>query len=122
MRSNGGALTEFGATCRQLRVARGLLMADQARALDLSSAFISSVETGAKGIPAGYVGKIARWLQLPVDEQQRLELAAIASAKVVKVIPKDGETAKFVAELAQSIEKLTPGQISRLRVIINGAQ
>ena len=113
------ALTEFGAKCRALRSARDKLMADQAKALGVSSAFISAVETGAKPIPTDYVERVANWLSLPRREKDRLQEAAHASQKAVTIRPKSGESAKMVVELAKSIEHLSPVQIRKLRVIIN---
>jgi HTH-type transcriptional regulator, competence development regulator len=112
------ALTEFGVKCRALRSTRGMLMVDQARAMKLSSAFISAVETGVKSIPSDYVGRLAEWLKLSATESQEVQKAA-SVPRIVKVRPKDGETAKLVAEFAASIEKLTKRQIRELRLIIN---
>ena len=117
-----GALTEFGERCRALRTARDRLMADQARAMGVSSAFISAVETGGKAIPADYVDRIVAWLTLTRQEHSALREAADASAKVVKVRPTNGASAKMVVELAASIERLTPRQIRQVRNIIKGAQ
>ena len=113
-----GTITEFGAACRALRSVRDKIMADQARGLGVSSAFISAVETGAKPIPADYVAKFSDWLQLTSAERDRLKDAANASAKVIKIHPGGGEKAKLVIALAESIEKLSPIQIKQLRSII----
>jgi transcriptional regulator with XRE-family HTH domain len=117
-----GALTEFGERCRSLRMSRDILMADQARAMGVSSAFLSAVETGAKPIPADHVDRMVHSLKLTVDEHAALRQAADASAKLVKVRPPNGAAAKMVVELALSIERLTPKQIKQLRTIIKGAQ
>jgi transcriptional regulator with XRE-family HTH domain len=113
------ALTEFGAKCRALRSGRDKLMVDQAKALGMSSAFISAVETGAKPIPANYIERVASWLSLPRVETDRLQEAADASRKTVTIRPKSGASAKMVVELAKSIEHLSPVQIRQLRLIIN---
>jgi HTH-type transcriptional regulator, competence development regulator len=113
------ALTEFGTECRRLRSVRGHLMLHQADALQVSSAFISAVETGSKAIPAGYVEKVAAWLKLSPAELAQLRDAANGSTTVVRVRAKEGDTAKLVAEFAQSVEKLSNKQIRELRLIIN---
>jgi hypothetical protein len=114
-----GALTEFGTECRKLRAARGYLMVHQANALQVSSAFISAVETGRKAIPADYVDGVGAWLKLSATELARLKDAAIGSAKVVKIQTTDANKAKLVAELKESVEKLSARQIRELRLIIN---
>jgi HTH-type transcriptional regulator, competence development regulator len=114
-----GALTEFGTECRRLRSDRGHLMMHQADALQVSSSFVSAVETGTKAIPAGYVEKVAGWLRLTPAELTRLKDAANGSAKSVRIRTSDAARAKLVAELNASVEKLNPRQIRELRLIIN---
>ena len=104
------ALTEFGSKCRALRSARDKLMADQAKALGVSSALISAVETGAKPIPAHYIERVADWLSLPRGEKDRLQEGRDASRKAVTIRPKSGASAKMVVELSKSIEHLSPVQ------------
>lgn len=122
MTCSGGTLTAFGTKCRQLRAARGLLMSQQSQALGISSASISSVETGAQPVPHGYLIQVAQWLKLSTEEGESLQSAANASVGVVNLRPKDDATAKLVIELAQTIETLTPNQIKKLRLIMSGAR
>jgi hypothetical protein len=114
-----GELTEFGVKCRAIRAERGMLMVDQARAMKLSSAFISALETGTKSIPPDYVDRLGGCLKLSQRELREVQDAANANPRVVKLRPKNGETAKFVAEFAANIDKLTTTQIKELRLIIN---
>ena len=46
MGREAGGLTEFGEKCRAFRTARDMLMAQQARAMGVSAAFVSAIETG----------------------------------------------------------------------------
>ncbi len=55
-------LTEFGKVLRKARIDKGVLMKDMADAVGVSSAFLSSVETGRKQIPDGLFEKAARFL------------------------------------------------------------
>jgi hypothetical protein len=122
MGRQAGGLTDFGEKCRTFRAARDMLMADQARAMGVSTAFLSAVETGAKGIPEGHVDRVARCLTLSDAETKQLRQAADASAKVVKIRPSNSEAAKFVVELREKIDRLTPGQIRKLSIIMKGGR
>ena len=55
-------LTQFGKVLRKARIDRGLLLKDMADGFEVSSAFLSAVETGKKAIPSGLAEKAAEFL------------------------------------------------------------
>ena len=122
MGREAGGLTEFGEKCRAFRAARDLLMAQQARAMGVSAAFVSAIENGAKPIPTGHIERVARSLSLSASEEQKLREAADASARVVKIRLTNGDAAKLVVGLREKIDRLTPGQIRKLSNIIKGGR
>jgi len=111
-------LTPLAVECRRLRKEHGKLMADQAEALQLSAAFISAVETGAKGVPAGYIHKFARWLGLSDEQLRKVEDACDASAKTVKLYPDSADKAKLVVELGRRLPTLTTAEIRSLHTVL----
>jgi hypothetical protein len=53
--------------------------------MGLSSAFASAVETGAKSIPSDFVQKVVAALDLTASQRVKLEEAAEASAKEIRI-------------------------------------
>ena len=68
---------------RALRAARGLTQQQQAGQLGVSKAYISALETGARGRPsAPFVDQICAWLGLIWDDAEELKaLAALSHPK-----------------------------------------
>jgi transcriptional regulator with XRE-family HTH domain len=73
-------MTPFGERMRELRAARGLTQQQQADQLGVSTAYISALETGARGRPsAPFVDQICAWLGLIWDDAEELKALAARS-------------------------------------------
>lgn len=104
-------LTPFGKALRQIRIEYGLKLLDVAKALGLSSAFLSALESGRKTIPDGFVTKISKSLpQLNAGNVKDLRKAADQTRKEVKVDTLEAEDREMVAAFARSISELSPEQ------------
>ena len=57
-------LTEFGVEVRKLRLEKRMRLKEMAEKLQMSSAFLSAVETGSKRVPAGLPGRISELMKL----------------------------------------------------------
>lgn len=57
-------VNSFGKFCRKLRIDRGELLADMAKNLGVSSAFLSKVENGGKKPPSDWSEKLTQLYQL----------------------------------------------------------
>ncbi|WP_342624495.1 helix-turn-helix transcriptional regulator [Pseudomonas sp. E141] len=70
--------TQFGKLLRKIRIDRGMLLKDMAAGLDVSSAYLSAIETGRKAVTDDVVAKVAEYLGYPThsDEYQELYDAA----------------------------------------------
>jgi len=79
--SGSGRLTPFGEAARQIRIEKGILLLDMARAAEVTPGFQSLVETGKKQIPGDLVGKICAGLDLSSKHKAQLEEAALLSAR-----------------------------------------
>jgi len=77
--------TEFGEYFRILRIKHHEVLADAKKFLDVSSAFISSVECGKRPVPSDWYEKIANHYDLNGDERKELKEAIERSSKVVKI-------------------------------------
>lgn len=65
-------VNSFGKFCRKLRIDRGELLADMAKNIGVSSAFLSKVENGGKRPPSEWQEKLVRLYHL--DDQKAKEL------------------------------------------------
>jgi transcriptional regulator with XRE-family HTH domain len=76
-------MTPFGERMRELRATHGLTQQQQADQLGVSKAYISALETGARGRPsAPFVDQICAWLGLIWDDAEELKaLAAMSHPK-----------------------------------------
>ena len=79
------ALTPFGKELRRLRIDRDMLLKNMADQLEMSSAFLSGVESGRKQIPSGFVEKLKASFNLSFDEVLALQEAAVMTAREVRI-------------------------------------
>jgi transcriptional regulator with XRE-family HTH domain len=114
-------LTPFGKELRKVRIDRGLLLKDMADRLELSSAFMSAVETGRKEIPRDLLERIIDAYELTTDEVERLSHAAVMTARVQKIrLPSNASDAsrEVAAMLARRFPTLTDEQTREIREIL----
>lgn len=113
-------VNNFGKFCRRLRIDRGEILADMAKKLGVSSAFLSKVETGGKKPPKEWKDKIVALYDLnnqkaaELDEYlfeainaSSLDMSSHNSNVLLKFIPSDMPTndeLKAIAFANQSIE------------------
>jgi len=69
-------LTEFGKFCRKLRIDRGELLKHMADKLEVSSAYLSSVEIGRRNIPKQWPDLIADIYSLNDCQRKSLKKAS----------------------------------------------
>ncbi len=119
-------LTQFGKEIRKLRIDHQppLKLKDLADAIDVSSAYLSAVETGNKTPSPSLVDKIAD--KLKVDQVRRKELHSLAreSQKVVQLdLSESTNQAKELAvAFARRFTSLNEGDMERLMQIIERDQ
>lgn len=109
-------LTEFGKKLRTLRIEHGKTLSDLGNLLDLSSAFISAIETGRKSVPAGFARKVADVLGLNTQEASELDRAASKSVAAIN-LPLEGRSdhAKELAvAFARRFETMSDADVKKL--------
>jgi transcriptional regulator with XRE-family HTH domain len=99
-------ITPFGIVTRKLRLDKGLRLLDLAKKLNLSSSFVSAVETGKKPIPAGYVDSVVKALHLTRAEALELQRAADRSKTAVDIDGLRGSQRELVAAFARKLHDL----------------
>lgn len=65
--------TEFGKWLRTLRISIGIRLYDMSKDLNVSSSFISAIETGRKSIPLDFVEKIIKTYDLSNEQIEALK-------------------------------------------------
>jgi transcriptional regulator with XRE-family HTH domain len=111
-------LTSFGIAIRKIRLDRGLKLRDMADKLDLTSAFLSAIETGRKPIPKGYVEAVTQALGLSEIETRDLCRAADETRTTVDVDNLAAENRELVASFARRVNQLPPDFLERLRKLL----
>jgi transcriptional regulator with XRE-family HTH domain len=108
-------ITAFGIVTRKLRLDKGLRLLDLAKKLNLSSSFISAVETGKKPIPAGYVDSVVKALGLTSAEALELQRAADRSKTAVDIDGLQGGQRELVAAFARKLHDLPPEFLEEIK-------
>jgi transcriptional regulator with XRE-family HTH domain len=108
-------ITPFGIATRKLRLDKGLRLLDLAEKLNLSSSFISAVETGKKPIPADYVDAVIKAMSLTTAEAGELQKAADRSKTVIDVDGLHGSQRELVAAFARKVDVLPPEFLEEIK-------
>jgi transcriptional regulator with XRE-family HTH domain len=111
-------MTPLGARLRALREERGVTLKQMAKALNVSSAYLSALEHGRRGTPTWVLlQRIITYFNVIWDEAEELQrLAEISDPRVV--VDTGGlapEATEFANRLATDIGKLKPEDLSFLR-------
>ncbi|MBV6658568.1 MAG: helix-turn-helix domain-containing protein [Devosiaceae bacterium] len=110
-------MTPLGARLRELRQERGLTQAEMARDLGISSAYLSALEHGKRGLPNwGFVQRLVGYFNLIWDDAEALEALAMLSDPrvIVDTAGLTPEATRLANRLAQSIKDLTAEQCEAL--------
>jgi len=76
--------TDFGKAVRMARIEAGVKLSEMAAALEVSPAFLSSLETGRKKIPDDWINRIAQYVRnvLKVEAVDLEAKAAVSNGMV----------------------------------------
>lgn len=115
-------LTEFGRCLRKLRIDRGELLRDMAQKLNVSSAYLSAVETGKRSVPASWTKQIATQYSLTQDEIRNLMDAAELSAQEVRISFAQATDNQKQAALsfAKALDGLSDDDLKKIMEVVHG--
>lgn len=82
-------INSFGVFARKLRLERSEFLFDMAKRLNVSSAFLSAVETGKKSIPKNFAEKIIKIYELTKEQVNDLYKSIEDSVQELKIPLKD---------------------------------
>lgn len=110
-------MTPLGARLRALREERGVTLKDMARALRVSSAYLSALEHGRRGKPTWILlQRIITYFNVIWDEAEDLQrLAEISDPRVtVDTAGLSPEATELANRLARDIGRLAPDDLKYL--------
>jgi transcriptional regulator with XRE-family HTH domain len=113
-------MTPFGRRLRELRREKGRRLKDMAEALGVSEAYLSALEHGHRGRPAGgFVQQVSAYFNLAWDDVDELRrLAEISHPRVVVdtsgLDPLATELANRLAETVRSLDRATLARLLAL--------
>jgi len=99
-------LTPFGIAIRKIRLDRGMRLIEMAQGLNVTSAYLSAVETGKKSPSTDLVTKIAALLDLKANEVTILNEAAERSDARTTLRQLPSEERRLFAGLARSLPQV----------------
>lgn len=97
------AMTGLGKELRKLRIDLGATLAGMANTLGISSAYLSSIETGKKPAPTDFVDQLAK--HYAAVQQQRHEFEVLVNQARQEVVLRLGEASTEEYELATALAR-----------------
>ena len=110
-------MTPLGVKLRQLRDERGITLKEMARALNVSSAYLSALEHGRRGKPTfTLLQKIIAYFNVIWDDAEELQrLAEMSDPKItIDTAGMSPEATELANRLARDIGKLGPDDLTFL--------
>lgn len=113
-------LTEFGKTLRKIRIDHQELLKEMADKLEVSSAYLSAIETGKRRIPADWVNRIAELYHLDSVAKRQLVQAEDQSACEVTISLQDVSSARRGAVLtfAKALDGLSDEELTNIMTVM----
>ena len=118
-------MTPFGRKLREMRVAKGRQLKDLAKALKVSSAYLSALEHGHRGKPSpGLVQQVAAYFNLAWEQVDELKALAELSAPRITIDTAglNPEATELANRLAGRIGKLSEAEIARLLALLKASR
>ena len=111
-------MTPLGQKMRDLREQRGVTLKEMAKALNVSSAYLSALEHGKRGRPTwGMLQRIIHYFNVIWDEAEEVQrLAELSDPRVtIDTAGLDPEATELANRLARDIHRLTPEDLTLLK-------
>ncbi len=115
-------MTPFGAHLRALRAQRGMTLKEFAAAMQVSSAYVSALEHGHRGVPSiGLVHQVSDVLGLIWEEVDELiRLARLSHPRVtVNTAGLSPDQTALANRVARSIRDLPPETVTAMHALLD---
>ncbi len=112
--------TQFGLRIKKIRAEHNEVMADMAKALDVSIPFLSAVENGKKNIPNDWLDTLSKHYFLTEEEKEDLKQAIEESKIQIKInlLHADCQKRKLAFQFQRSFENLNDEKIDKISKIL----
>lgn len=114
-------VTDYGKILRTIRIEKGEVLGDMADNLNISSAYLSSIETGTRGVPSGLTDLISSTYNLKKSIEKKLRNAEISNMKEIK-LTFDNNTSSAKKEtaylFARTFNNIDTNDFERIREIL----
>lgn len=113
-------ITELGKELRKLRIDLGETLMDMSNRLNVSSAFLSAIETGRKRIPDDFLERLSeKYSEVERDRNKYEVLINQARREVRWVISGDKEEAEIATALARKFRTMDASARKKLKKFID---
>ncbi len=119
--------TEFGKWLKTFRIMLGIKLYDMSKTLEISSSFLSAMETGKKSIPVNFVDRFIQNYQISKEQYSALE-EAIAKTREeelkqknrinLKINTSNAEIQSLAYSFARKINELSDEQQKAIKAIL----
>ncbi|MDQ1236708.1 transcriptional regulator with XRE-family HTH domain [Paenibacillus sp. SORGH_AS306] len=116
-------LTQFGTFCRKLRIDNGELLKNMADKLEVTSSYLSAVETGKRNVPHDWIEKITNFYQLNDESKNQLKFAIENSVPSIKIDLRNtsNQDKNLVMAFAREFKELNEEKKTQiLKILRNG--
>jgi len=115
------AMTDLGKELRKLRIDLGITLMEMATTLGISSAYLSSIETGKKPAPEGFVRQLASCYESVMRRKEVFEVLANQARQevVLRLGEASTEDYQLATALARRFSSMTPEQREALQRLLN---
>lgn len=117
----GSPFTTLGKALRQVRLDRGMRLAEMADAYGCTSSFLSQIELGRKSPPAGFFERLSRNCSFSPSERAFVEQAYEALIIDVAVSPETSSQAEVAKAFARGLRYLEEEDLAKIRTLLESA-
>lgn len=116
-------LTSLGKELRKIRLDLGITLYDMAQTAKVSSAMLSSIETGKKAAPDNLIPRLAQSYGAIKERQAELQRLADQTKKEVRMALNDRDNATELAvAFARNFNQLSDTQIQKMMAMLDKKQ
>lgn len=115
-------LSNYGKILRKIRIDKGLTMAQMAKAIGITSAYLSTIERGKRNIPKSLTQNVINHYKLSNEQVAELQEAEYLSMDSFEIDLSDVDLDKktLVFAIAKNLKNMTYEQVEMIKNIVEG--
>jgi len=118
-------VTPYGKELRKMRIDRGEILNTMAEKLEISPAYLSSIENSMRPIPTGFSAKIIDAYKLSAVDAKKLVNAEDETLKAVEIklsTNLNGTRRQTALMFARSFNNISDAELEKIREILSGGE